>query len=559
MANPVTRIILSAVDRTKAAFTSVKGGLESLGSSAASLSGMLGSIFVGLSVVGFLGKLKQAVDAMDDVSKSAQKAGTSTENLSALNFAGDQSGVKDMTKSLVALVDSLDQAKSGAGPAADAFATLKIDPTQFTDSSDALDAIAERFATMPDGVNKTALAIDLFGKKIGPELIPLLNQGRGGIQALKDEAAALGVVIGGDSARAAEQFNDNMDKLKTAANGLGVSVANEILPGLNQVTDAMVLAAKEGGILKTLWVGLGGLGTALFTDDMLTNTQLLAKAQAQLNDALADGFTEESKWVRELRTSILVLGNKVSAEEKASAAERASAAASGKYTADRKANNDELKKSTSEQIKDAERLQSALQAAFSASIKAETDYLRQAKKLRAEANAPATVADDPESQASARLDAIIAVMKLQRTASSASLEDTQAEADAVRALAGGLTDAAIQADLLKQINLAEAAALERAAAEEKARYEELAKQQAESVRQAENLKAALDGIGKEVSVEVKASPQVEKTKQDLTDIVHLLEVIKQHGPINVNAAAPAGTASTAEALRLAALQFGGRN
>ena len=559
MANPVTRVIITAVDRTKAAFASVKGGLASLGSSATALTGMLGSLFVGLSVVGFVGKIKQAVDALDEVSKSAQKAGTSTENLSALNFAGDQSGVKDMTKSLVALVDSLDQAKSGTGPAAEAFATLRIDPAQFTDSSDALDAIAERFAVMPDGVDKTALAIDLFGKKIGPELIPLLNQGREGIQALKDEAAALGVVIGGDSARAAEQFNDNLDKLKTASNGLGISIANEILPGLNQVTEAMVAAAKEGGLLESLWVGLGGLGAALFTDDLLTNTQKLAKAQKQLNEALAGGFKEEHEWVRELRLSILVLGNKVAAEEKAAAAERAAAAESKKYTADRKANNEELKKSTDEQIKDAQRLQSALQSAFSASIKAEEDYLRQAKKLRAEANGAATVGTDPESQASATLDATIAAMRLQREAGTANLDSVRDQADALRAMADQLEDVRLKEDLRRMANQAEAAALERAAAEERARYEELARQQAESVRQSDNLKAALDGIGKEVSVEVKPGTQMEKTKQDLSEIVHLLEVIKQNGPINVNAAAPAGTASTAEALRLAALQFGGRN
>jgi hypothetical protein len=559
MANPVTRIILSAVDRTKAAFTSVKGGLASIGNSASALTGMLGSLFVGLSVVGFVGKIKQAVNALDEVSKSAQKAGTSTENLSALNFAGDQSGVKDMTKSLVALVDSLDQAKSGTGPAAEAFATLRIDPAQFTDSSDALDAIAERFAVMPDGVDKTALAIDLFGKKIGPELIPLLNQGREGIQALKDEAAALGVVIGGDSARAAEQFNDSLDKLKTASNGLGISIANEMLPGLNQVTDAMVTAAKEAGLLESLWVGLGGLGAALFTDELLTNTQKLAKAQRQLNEALAGGFKEEHEWVRELRLGILVLGNKVAAEEKAAAAERAAANESKKYTADRKANNEELKKSTDEQIKDAERLQSALQSAFSASIKAEEDYLRQAKKLRAEANGTATVGADPESQASATLDATIAAMRLQREAGTANLDSVRDQADALRAMADQLEDVRLKEDLRRMANQAEATALERAAAEERARYEELARQQAESVRQSDNLKAALDGIGKEVSVEVKPGTQMEKTKQDLTEIVHLLEVIKQNGPINVNAAAPAGTDSTAETLRKAALQYGSRN
>lgn len=556
MANPITRIIITAVDRTKAAFASVKGGLASIGSSASSLTGMLGSIFVGLSVVGFVGKVKQAVDAMDEVSKSAQKAGTSTENLSALNFAGDQSGVKDMTKSLVALVDSLDKAKSGTGPAADAFKALRIDPAQFTDSSDALDAIADRFVTMPDGVNKTALAIDLFGKKIGPEMIPMLNQGSAGIKAMKDEAAALGKVIGDKTASAAEQFNDNMDKLKAATDGLGIAIASEMLPGLNQVTEAMVAAAKEGSVLETLWVGLGGLGAALFTDDLLTNAQKLEKTQKQLNEALANGFEEEHKWVREMRASVLVLGNLVAAEEKAATAKRAAAAESEKYNAARKKSNEELKKSTDEQIKDAERLQSALQSAFSASIKAEEDYLRKAKKLRAEANAPAEVADDPESQAQARLGAIIALMKLQREASSASLEDVQAQADAVRELAGGLADASAKTDLMKQANLAEAAALERAAAEEKARYQGIVEQQNESVRQSENLKAALDGIGKEVSVEVKPGAQMEKTKQDLTEIVHLLDLIKQHGPINVNAS---GADATADNLRRAALQRGRRN
>jgi hypothetical protein len=559
MANPVTRIILSAVDRTKAAFASVKGGLASIGSSAVALTGMLGSIFVGLSVVGFVGKVKQAVNAMDAVAKSAQKAGTSTENLSALNFAAGQSGVKDMTKSLVALVDSLDKAKSGTGPAAEAFKALRIDPAQFTDSSDALDAIAERFAAMPNGVNKSALAIDLFGKKIGPELIPLLNQGRDGIQALKDEAAALGVVVGGDAARAAEQFNDNLDKLKKTADGLGFEVADDILPGLNQITKAMVLAAKEAGPLKALWVGLGGLGAAMFTDDLLTNAQKLAKTQAELNEVLGKGFDIEHRYVRELDARILVLKNAVAAEEKAAAAERAAARDRGKYTEDRKADNEELKKATDEQISDAERLRSALQSAFSASIKAETDYLRQAKKLRAEANAPAEVADDPESQAAARFGAIIAMMKLQREASSASLEDVQAQADAVRDLAGGLADAALKADLLKQASLAEAVALEKAGAEEGAR----AASQAELLRateaQAATLQQALDGIGKEVSVEVKPGAQMEKVKQDLSEIAHLLDVIKQHGPLNVNAAAPAGTGASADSLRTAALQYGRRN
>ena len=555
MANPITKIILTAVDRTKAAFGSVKGGLDSLGSSARALSGMLGSIFVGLSVAGFLGKIKQAVDAMDEVSKGAQKAGTSVENLSALNFAADQSGVKDMTKSLIALVDSLDQAKSGTGPAAAAFATLRIDPTQFTDSSDALDAIADEFAKMPNGVNKTALAIDLFGKKIGPEMIPLLNQGKAGVRAWKDEAADLGKVVRTESGAAAEAFNDNMDKLKGAADGLGIAIAEDMLPGLNEITRLMAAAARQGGLTAAALEAIKFVGTDFLTNEELSATYRLGKAQEQLNSLRADGFEEEHKRVTQLRETIPFLKTLAEEEDRVSKAAASSTAANKKAAEGRKELNAELKKSTDEQIKDAQRLQAALQSAFSASIKAEEDYLRQAKKLRGEANAPAEVADDPESQASARLDAIIAMMKLQREASNASLEEVQDQAQAVRDLAGGLGDATLKTDLLKQANLAEAAALERAAAEEKSRYEELAKQQAESVRQAENMQAALDGIGKEVSVEIKPGAQMDKTIQGLEKVAHLIEHIKSLGPITVSTT---GADSTADALRKAALQYGSR-
>ncbi|WP_018077199.1 hypothetical protein [Thiobacillus denitrificans] len=556
MANPITKIILSAVDRTKAAFTSVKGGLASIGSAATSLSGTLGSIFVGLSVAGFVGKIKQTIDAMDEAGEAAMRAGTNVEDFSALQYVGKMSGVEDMEKSLIALVDSLDRAKSGAGPTADAFKSLGIDPAQFTDSSDALDAIADQFATMPDGVDKTALAIELFGKKVGPDLVPLLNLGRSGIRAFKDEAAAFGVVIGPDAERAAAQFNDNMDKLKTAASGLGVSVANEMLPGLNEVTRLMADAAKQGGLTAAAMAAVRFAVSDVVTDNDVAATYRLAEAQKQLNALRKDGFEEDHKRVAMLRTIIPSLQVLANEENRVADSAAASATARKKAVEDQKTANEDLKKSTDEQIKDAERLQSALQSAFSASIKAETDYLRQAKKLRAEANAPAEVSDDPEAQAQARLGAIIALMKLQREASSASLEDVQAQAAAVRDLAGGLSDAALKTDLMKQASLAEAAALEKAAAEEGAR----AAGQAELLRateaQAATLQQSLDGIGKEVSVEVKPGAQMEKTIQGLERVAHLIEHIKQLGPIT---ASTTGADSVEGLLRTAALQHGRRN
>ena len=502
--------------------------------------------------------MKRAIDAMDEAGESAERIGTSTENFTALGYAAklSASSAEELEAGMVKLARAIDAAKSGSGPAAEAFRSLRIDPAQFTDPSDALLALAERFAEMPDGVNKTALAMDLFGKS-GARLIPLLNRGRDGIEALKAEAAELGIVLDGEAAAAAGEFNDQLDRLSASSRKVGIDLATEMLPGLNQITAAMAEAAKEGSIFKTLAVGLGGLGTALYTDDLLTNSQKLTKLQERLTFALSKGRTEEDLYVRSLRDKILVLGNAVAAEEKAEASARDSAANRKKDVADRKAENDEFKKASDERIKDAERLQSALQSAFTASIKAEEDYLRQAKKLRAEANGTATVGDDPESQASARLDAVIAAMKLQREAGSANLETVQDQAEALRQMADQIEDVRIKEDLRRQANLAEATALERAAAEEKSRYEELAKQQAESVRQSQNLQAAVDGLGKEVSVEIKPGALVEKTKEDLKEIVHLLEVIKQAGPLSVSAAVP-GASATADSLRTEALKYGRR-
>lgn len=570
MANPITQIILTAVDRTKAGFASAQAGLASIGGAAGKLRGLFAGLFAGLSVVQFVGSIKRAADEMDNALKSAQAAGTSVENFSALTYAAGQSGagVDVLQKSLINLAVNMQTAKEGTGAAVDAFARLQIDPAQFSDSSDALLVIAERFAAMPDGIEKTTLAADLFGKKIGPQLIPLLNQGRAGIESLKAEAAALGVVLDTETTKAAEEFNDNLDKLKQAGKGLGNNLAAEVLPGLAKVTSAMSEAAKDSGLLMAAWVGLGGLGAALFTDDLLSNTQKLAKAQKELAEA-SDGARragiDDTGYIKRKREEVRVLQEKVDAEQKARAAEvetekakKISAAADELQAEKRKENADALKDSTNEQISDAQRLASDLRTAFSTALQTEEDYLRRAKKLRAEANGKTTVGDDPESQAAARLDAVTAAMRLNRTAGTDSLENTHDQAEALRNLADQLDDVTLKTDLRRQANLAEAEALEKAAAVERDRAQGIAKQQQENDRRAEAAKAALEGAGKAQSVEIKTSPQTTKTIEDLEKIAHLINLIKQAGPVNVSASVPGASASAAD-LSKAALQYGRRS
>jgi hypothetical protein len=556
MANPIASIILTAVDKTKAAFASVLTGFDKLKSKGVELRDNFGLLFgVGLSAAGFIATIKSAVDAMDSASKSAQKIGTSVENFSALTYAASQSDipVETLEKSLLKLARTADDAKSGLQTALDPFQRLKIDPKQFKDPADLLVVIADRFAAMPDGINKAALAQQLFGKS-GAEMIPMLNGGSAGIRELTDEAAKLGVVFSTEAAKAAETFNDNLDKLKTAGKGLGVSLAQDILPGLTQITEAMTTAAKDGGILKAAWVGLGGFGAALFTDQFKALDQQIAEKKAQLARATTGFFTDSNAAAR-LRTEIAALEEQAAREKQVNADRRKdSKDTSDEIGKNRKAEQDAFRKSTNEQIADAQRLNSALQSAFEGSIRAEEDYLRQAKKLRDEANGTTPVPGDVQSQASANFDAITKAMQLQREAGTASLQSVQDQSAALQQLAGQLDDQALKNDLIKQAKLAEAAALEKAAAEEKLRYQDLSKIQADTAAGIDHMKAALEGLGKEVSVDIKPGAQLDATLAKMREIKSLIEFL-QNTPVSVNVSNAEGTP---DALNKAALKFGSR-
>ncbi|MCK9386127.1 MAG: hypothetical protein M0Q15_16070 [Nevskia sp.] len=566
MANPITQIILSAVDRTKAAFASAKGGINSLGESATGLSGILRNLFAGISVVYFVGKLKGVVDSMNDVADSAARAGTTVENLTSLQYAGKQNGIEDMEKSLIALVAAMDSAKTGKGEVADAFATLRIDPAQFTDPADALEALAERFALLPDGVTKTSLAIDIFGKKVGPGMIPLLNEGGDGIRRLKEEAAALGKVLSNEMGAAADKFGDNLDKIKAHAAGASQGIIGSLLPSLNEYLSAMDDVIQKGSALdKIRFFGFGNINPDTL-DRVTSATDKLSRAREKLA-AVTDGASRNSlrasSIAAEQRALIKLLEDQIAVENKAAAAkkENAKAAEDDVRKADaakesKKAIAESLKESVNEQISDAKRLQSALQSAFSESAKAEEDYLKQAKKLRAEANG-GTVGDGPEAQALAALDATIAAMKLQRTAATESLDSVQQQAEALRTLADGIEDVSKKESLRRQANLAEATALERAAADERARYQGLAQQQDMAAAQSEKLKASLDGIGKEVKVDIKPGPQTQQLISDLDQIIAKIGVINTT-PVSPGAGASGYASSMSEALRTEALKRGNR-
>lgn len=255
-----------------ARLASLQDSVAKIGREAEQLSGRLNKAFgavrtgiaalgVGLSAGGFAAFVKSGIDAADNLNKLSQKVGVTVESLSALEYAAKLSDVssEQLSSGLARLARSASDAAAGSKESAEAFAAIgvavKDAAGNLRGTEDLLGDLAEKFAGMEDSAGKTALAMRFFGRS-GAELIPFLNLGRSGMAELRSEAERLGIVMSGETAKAAEEFNDNMTRLGTQVDKLKFSLTQSLLPALGRVAEGMADAVRNGegflGLLKAM-------------------------------------------------------------------------------------------------------------------------------------------------------------------------------------------------------------------------------------------------------------------------------------------------------------------
>lgn len=295
MASNRAQILITAVNQTQAAFNAVKGGLSGLASAAQSVNGVLGNLGLAVTAAGMVALVKSSIDAGDELSKMSQRVGISVETLSLWNPAAQQAGVSSeaFEKGLRKLSTTMVDAATGGEDAARIFKTIGVEFKNQDGTLRGTDAVlldlAERFKAMPDGAEKSALAVQIFGKA-GAELIPFLNQGRDGINELTDELRSLGIEMSGESAAQAEVFNDALDKVKLATTSIGTQVMTAFLPALNEMALGMVESAKEGGTLRVILDGV-----VLVLKTLALGAATVGKAFVALGEAIGAGVAAAVK------------------------------------------------------------------------------------------------------------------------------------------------------------------------------------------------------------------------------------------------------------------------
>lgn len=306
-----TTILIAAVDQATETVRRVQTSVERLHNSFSRMGTFLAG---GIGVGAFAALLKSTINAADEISKLSQKTGIAVEQLSALKYAAGLSGIdtQGLGKAVKGLSANMVEAHDSTSKAARVFKAMGVDISGGVNPT--LHKLADVFSKLEDGELKATLAVQLFGKE-GMNMIPFLNQGADGIKKLTLEAERLGLVFDEKTAKAAEQFNDNLGAIKASSEALAITLVNKTADSLVRISAAMKAAAEDGGVLKALFIGFGGALQEAFgkseaqqqLERRLAITKEIAIYEKKIEEARLEGLNTEGALTKAQEDRLRVL------------------------------------------------------------------------------------------------------------------------------------------------------------------------------------------------------------------------------------------------------------
>ena len=224
-------------------------------------------VFAGIiAASAFTRFIKGAIDSADAFGKMSDQTGIAADKLQAYVNAGKLAGVEQGTidKGLRRLAQSMREADQGIATYSDSYKALGISVRDvdgnLKKSETVLGEIADRFADMPDGATKAALAMEIFGRS-GASLINLLNGGKVALEEFNYETSE-------NFAQNAEFFNDQVATMAIKFDGFRKQLTDALLPALNSIATAFGKLfdseANFESLFKVIGVGLRAISGTVY-------------------------------------------------------------------------------------------------------------------------------------------------------------------------------------------------------------------------------------------------------------------------------------------------------
>ncbi len=183
----------------------------------------------------------------DKLDKMSARTGVSTEALSELGFAAEQSGadLEILETGLRKMQKIVGDAADGTSTAVDALSRLglTVEFLAHLSPEQQFKLISDRLSQIADPTLRAAAAMEVFGKS-GTRLLPMIQDGAAGIEELQQQARSLGLTVSQETAHDAAVLNDTLNilwrVLKQGVFVIGSALAPVVVELSESITKAVV-------------------------------------------------------------------------------------------------------------------------------------------------------------------------------------------------------------------------------------------------------------------------------------------------------------------------------
>lgn len=238
---------------------------------------------IAVAVGAFSGWVVASSNSIIRIDKMASQLGISRKAFQELDYAASKSGIAVETFGKVINRIAVDAASGG-----EALSKIGVSLTDATGAlktqEELLFEVLDKFAEMPDSIERTAAGISMFGEGF-QKLAPLLTTGENGIKALRKQFQELGIEVDDATSKSFKDFRYALDDLgKVAKNSFNKAIG-AVLPQLEDLVDYLKDSLEPGGQLN----------------DILNR---LAQIILQLIQDVLPGFLSFLEWVLNNATAV---------------------------------------------------------------------------------------------------------------------------------------------------------------------------------------------------------------------------------------------------------------
>lgn len=203
------------------------------------------NVITGLIGLGIGRLIGSTINAADQIAKLSTRLGDSTEALSQYRLVAEKTGVefKTLTTGIQRMTRRISEAAvTGKGEAVPALRELGLSAKALADLKphEQFELLADAMMEIPRQGDRVRLAMKLFDTE-GVALLQTMEGGSAAIRSLREEADKLGLTLGEDTAKQAEEFNDQLAEMKASLTGLiqtFIPIANKIVTGWALIIEA---------------------------------------------------------------------------------------------------------------------------------------------------------------------------------------------------------------------------------------------------------------------------------------------------------------------------------